>query len=210
MSTYTYINKDSKEIYVSFEEALESKINRIGTTWEDYAAGCWVLLSDEQIAFRQSYPSACVEEVFNMQLIPTPKPEPIPEPTPAEQLEKIRQEKVAAIYAQDRSTEQFTVNGMPMWLDKATRTSLVANTLPAEKAAGKTETTLWYAGEPPVAIAVPIAWLEKNLGELELYAKATYDTTQKHLAAIYSLLNVAEIEAYDITTSYPEKLTFIV
>lgn len=209
MSTYTYINKDSKEIYVSFEEALESKINRIGTTWEDYAAGCWVLLSNEQIAFRQSYPSACVEEVFNMQLIPTPKPEPIPEPTPAEQLEKSRQEKVAAIYAQDRSTEEFTVNGMPMWLDKATRTSLVANTLPAEKAAGKTETTLWYAGYPPVAIPVPIAWLEEKLSELELYAKATYDTTQSHLAAVYSLSTADEIEAYDHTAGYPDKPAFI-
>lgn len=210
MSTYTYINKDSKEIYVSFEEALESKINRIGTTWEDYAAGCWVLLTNDQLEFRTTHPQACVEEVFNMQLTPLPDPEPTPEATEEEKLDKARQKKIAAIYKQDRSTEQFTVNGMSMWLDKATRTSLVANTLPAEKAAGKTETTLWYAGQPPVAIPVPIAWLEKNLGELELYAKATYDTTQKHLAAIYSLLNVAEIEAYDITTSYPEKLTFIV
>lgn len=209
MSTYTYINKDSKEIYVSFEEALESKINQIGTSWEDYKAGAWVLLTDKQTAFHEAHPEACVEEVFNMQLIPTPEPEPIPEPTPSEQLEKIRQEKVAAIYAQDRSTEEFTVNGMPMWLDKNTRTSLVANTLPAEKAAGKMETTLWYAGYPPVAIPVPIAWLEEKLSELELYAKATYDTTQSHLAAVYSLSAVEEIEAYDHTAGYPNKPAFI-
>lgn len=98
---------------------------------------------------------------------------------------------------------------MPMWLDKNTRTSLVANTLPAEKAAGKTETTLWYAGYPPVAIPVPIAWLEEKLSELELYAKATYDTTQSHLAAVYSLSTADEIEAYDHTAGYPDKPAFI-
>lgn len=208
MNTYTYINKDTKEIYVSFEEVLESEINRIGTTWEDYVSGCWILLTDEQRAFRETHPAASVMEVFNMQLIPLPEPLPEPEPTEEEKLNEARQRKIQAIYEQDRLTEEFTVNGIPMWLDKTTRTSLIANTLPAEKAAGKTNTTLWYAGQPPIAIPVPIAWLEKNLAELELYAKATYDTTQRHLATVYSLSTIEEIEAYDHTGGYPEKLPF--
>lgn len=209
MKEHTYINKDANELYVSFEEALDSEINQIGTTWEDYIAGCWVQLTDEQIAFRETHSGANVEEVFNMQLTPLPDPEPIPEPTEEEKLDEARRKKIAAVYEQDRSTEEFTVNGMPMWLDKNTRTSLVANTLPAEKAAGKMETTLWYAGYPPVAIPVPIAWLEEKLSELELYAKATYDTTQSHLAAVYSLSAVEEIEAYDHTAGYPNKPAFI-
>lgn len=203
-----YINKDAQTLYVELSERLDSENNIIGTTWEDYKAGAWVLLSLDQVAFHENNPSASVEEVFNMQLIPLPEPAPEPEPTPEEKLNEIRQRKIQAIYEQDRLTEEFTVNGIPMWLDKNTRTSLIANTLPAEKAAGKTNTTLWYAGQPPIAIPVPIAWLEKNLAELELYAKATYDTTQRHLATVYSLSTIEEIEAYDHTGGYPEKLPF--
>lgn len=197
----TYINKDADTIYVELQNELDPANNQIGTTWDDYVNGCWVLLTNDQLEFRTTHPQASVEEVFNMQLIPAS--------TEEEKQDEARQKKIAAIYEQDRSTEQFTVNGMPMWLDKNTRTSLVANTLPAEKAAGKTETTLWYAGYPPVAIPVPIAWLEEKLSELELYAKATYDTTQSHLAAVYSLSTADEIEAYDHTAGYPDKPAFI-
>lgn len=204
-----YINKDAQTIYVELSERLDSENNVIGTTWQDYTAGAWVLLTEEQIAFRTVHPTASVEEVFNRQLIPVPEPEPDPEPTPEEKLNEAQQQKIQAIYEQDRSTEVFTVNGVLMWLDKNTRTSLVANTLPAEKSAGKTETTLWYAGQPPIAIPVPIAWLEEKLSELELYAKATYDTTQRHLSAVYSLTSVEEIKDYDITAGYPEMLAFV-
>lgn len=198
-----YVNRELDTIYIELNEALDPESNYIGESWKDYKSGAWVLLSDEQIAFHKEHPEANIEEVFNMQLTPNL------EPTPAEKLEQARKEKIQAIYNQDRSTELFTVNGIPMWLDKSTRTSLVANTLLAEKAAGKTETTLWYTGQPPVSISVPISWLEERLAELELYAKATYDTTQSHLAAVYSLTTVEEIEAYDITTGYPEQLTFV-
>lgn len=204
-----YINKDTATLYVDFPQELDSEINRIGTTWQDYEAGAWILLTDEQVAFHLANPSACVEEVFNMKLISVPEPQPDPEPTPDELLEHARQAKIQAIYEQDRQTEQFTVDGVPMWLDKSTRTSLIANTLPVEKSAGKTETTLWYTGQPPIAIPVPIAWLEEKLAELELYAKATYDTTQSHLAAVYALSSIEAIEAYDITIGYPKKLAFV-
>lgn len=202
-----YINKDAETIYVELEALLDQESNYIGSTREDYKAGAWVLLSDEQIDFREAHPNASVEEVLKMELIPVPNPQP--EPTPEELLERSRQEKIYKVYEQDRLTELFTVNGLPMWLDKITRTSLIANTLPAEKAKGKTSTTLWYAGQPPVAIPVPIIWLEEKLAELELYAKSTYDRTQSHLAVIYSLNTIEEIEAYDITAEYPDKLVFI-
>lgn len=203
-----YINKDSATIYVELSEALNAAINEVGHSWEDYLSGKWVLLSDEQVAFHQAHAAASVEEVFNRQLLPS-IPASGPEPTAEEKLEQARRKKIVAVCCQDRSTEAFTVNGIALWLDKNVRTSLVANTLPAEKAAGKTETTLWYAGQPPIAIRVPIAWLEEKLAELELYAKATYDTTQSHLAAIHSFSTPEEIESYDPTTGYPEMLAFI-
>lgn len=204
-----YINKEAETIYVELDTLLDQASNYVGTTWDDYKQGAWILLTEEQLTFKEAHPDASIEGILKMGLIPVPDPDLQPELTPEELLERSRQEKIYKVYEQDKLTEEFSVNGLPMWLEKNTRTSLIANTLPAEKAKGKISTILWYAGQPPVAIPVPIIWLEEKLTELELYAKSTYDTTQSHLAVIYSLSTVDEIEAYDITVKYPDKLEFI-
>lgn len=197
-----YINKQAETIYVELSEALDKNSNHVGQTWYDYEVGAWVLLSDEQSAFHEANPDASAEEVFNLIMAPLPeRPKP-------DLIAQVRARKIQQIMLQDRSTEQFTINGMSMWLNKSFRTSLVSCTIPAEKAKGSTHTTLWYAGQPPIAISVPINWLEEKLVELELYAKATYDTTQQHIAAVYSLSTIEEIETYDITTEYPDKRVF--
>jgi hypothetical protein len=43
---------------------------------------------------------------------------------------------------------------------------------------------------------------------LEVYASACYDNTQRHLAAVDSLSTIEEIQSYDYTTGYPDKLKF--
>ena len=74
MSKYIYIQKDAANIYVTMPEKLDTANNDIGTTWEDYVAGKYVLLTEEQIAFKEANEGASVEEVFNMQLTPIPEP----------------------------------------------------------------------------------------------------------------------------------------
>lgn len=73
---YTYINKEVRGIYATFPYELDAN-NEIGTTWEDYVAGMWVMLSEEQLAWKAEHPTASVQEVFNMQV--TPPVEPTPE-----------------------------------------------------------------------------------------------------------------------------------
>lgn len=73
---YIYINKAARKIYVEFSYQLDEN-NEVGTTWEDYKNGMWVMLSEEQLQFRADNPSASVQEVFNMAL--TPPYEPTPE-----------------------------------------------------------------------------------------------------------------------------------
>lgn len=80
MDNYLYIQKDAVRIYVPMLEELDTVNYEVGTTWEDYVAGKYVLLTEEQIAFKEANEGASVEEVFNMQLTP------IPEPTPEELL----------------------------------------------------------------------------------------------------------------------------
>lgn len=43
---------------------------------------------------------------------------------------------------------------------------------------------------------------------LEIYASQCYDNTQWHLANINTLTTIEELEAYDYTSGYPEKLRF--
>lgn len=201
----TYINKNVDNIYVEFPEELDPKNHQIGSTYTDYRAGLWVLLSAEQLLFRQDNPNANVKEVLDMQLTIIP---PAPEPTPEEKRQRAYMNKLSLIDQQDKATETFTLNGISMWLDKETRSSLMGSTIPAAKASGATEITLWYSAEPPVAVNTPIDWIEGKLAELEMYAKDTYDTTQKHKAAVYALTTAEEIEAYDHTAGYPAVKTF--
>jgi hypothetical protein len=46
------------------------------------------------------------------------------------------------------------------------------------------------------------------LAKIQRYADASYLVTQKHIAEVSKLTTVAEVEAYDITQGYPEKLSF--
>ena len=95
MSNYLYIQKDAANIYVAMPEQLDSNNYETGTTWEDYIAGKSVLLTEEQIAFKEANEGASVEEVFNMQLVP------VPEPTPEEKLQAAKDLKRQEVYNTD-------------------------------------------------------------------------------------------------------------
>ena len=46
------------------------------------------------------------------------------------------------------------------------------------------------------------------LYKVEIYASQCYDRTQYHISQIKTLETLDEINAYDYTTGYPEKLNF--
>lgn len=131
---------------------------------------------------------------------------PKPEPTAEELLERAKENKKVEIEAYDTSPDvnQFYIADTPMWLDKDTRTGLKLR-FEAEIAMGKTDTTLWAEG---VQYPLPLSTAVKMLYALEVYASQSYDNTQAHLAAVDALTTVEDIEAYDHTAGYPEKLKF--
>ena len=98
----------------------------------------------------------------------------------------------------------FYMNGMPIWLDKSTRAGLMLR-LQAEETLGKENTTLWYG---VYQFTIPLPTAKQLLYLIEAYASACYDNTQMHLAAVKKLTTMVEIERYDYTTGYPEKLRF--
>lgn len=114
-----------------------------------------------------------------------------------------QKERIKA-YDSSSAVNAFTLQGSPMWLDKATRAGLKLR-LEAEQAAGKEDTTLWYGTD---AITLPVTNAIIMLNKLEIYASESYDVTQGHLARVALMENVEEVLGYDYTEGYPEKLNF--
>lgn len=193
---YTYIKNNVENYYVEFETPISQELNGndLGTTYEDYANGKWVLLNTEQLAFKEEHPTASVKEVFDMQLTPVP----------VRTLEEAKEEKLIQIeiYDQSAAVNEFIYYGVSMWLDKATRDGLHLRFL-AEQAAGKTTTTLWF-GTQSFSLNIDDAF--QLLYALEVYASACYDQTAAHKAAVVTLENIADVDAYDYTQGYPTKL----
>ena len=50
--------------------------------------------------------------------------------------------------------------------------------------------------------------VKELLKELEIYAEQTNNVTCQHKAEVMTLTSIEEVEAYDITKDYPEKLVF--
>lgn len=105
-------------------------------------------------------------------------------------------------YDSSSAVNEFTFSGLSMWLDKATRAGLLLR-LDAEQKAGLENTTLWFGTQ---GFALPVATAFQILYALELYASQCYDRTAAHAAAIEQLTTKEEVEAYDFTVGYPDKL----
>lgn len=125
-----------------------------------------------------------------------------PEPT----LEDVKAGKIAQLEQYDASeaVNEFFLGNLSMWLDKATRVGLMLR-FSSEEAAGIEVTTLWYGSD---SFALPVQQAMAMLSAVEIYASAAYDCTASHRAAILNLSTKEDVEAYDFTTGYPEKLTF--
>lgn len=129
-----------------------------------------------------------------------------PEPTPEELLQRAKASKIAELEAYDASEEvnSFSVNGKVMWLDAQTRQQLRIS-LDAMQQAGRETVTKWFDGEQ---YTYPIDVWYYMLAQVEVYASDALNVTESHKAAINALDDIADVEAYDYTVGYPDKLSF--
>lgn len=112
--------------------------------------------------------------------------------------------KVEEITAYDTSDKVngFMLNGLLVWLDKATRVGLMNSTTIA-KAAGQETTTLWLGG---LKLVVDCDKAIQLLSALEMYALECFNVTASHKAAVGELKTIEEVEVYDYKTGYPKML----
>lgn len=133
--------------------------------------------------------------------------EPVkPEPTAEELFNEAKRRKINTINMYDASQDVniFYIQGLPIWLDKATRAGLKLR-FEAELALKKESTTLWYNNK---SFTLPLNSAMQMLYALEVYASECYDNTQLHLANVDKLTSIEELDKYDYTIGYPDKLTF--
>lgn len=169
-----------------------------GSTLEEYLAGRFILLNNNQLTFLTANPTATSEEILKMIL-----KQPVQPP-----IGMMKRDKISEIEAYDTSENVncFFINNTPMWLDRNTRASLYI-TVAAYKASGIEEITLWTTNSIPSPITLPVVQMENLLTQLELYAKNCYDITAQHKAVIREMIYSAEVSIYDITKGYPDKLS---
>lgn len=124
----------------------------------------------------------------------------------AELTKKAKVVKIASIDEFDSSpaVNGFIYNGGEFWLDKATRVGLV-NSTNMLKQIGEETTTLWLDS---FCVTLPCDMALQMLCAIEVYALKCYNRTAEHKANVNALTTLAEVEAYDYTTGYPEKLVF--
>ena len=214
---YTYITKKNRLTYIVLNDLLDPSCNDIGESYLDFLAGKWVLLSEDQVLFKEEHPDATIREVLDMKIS-----EREPEPSQAEVIEaevfnRAKDRKLDEIRAQDDKSNKFFISvisegkevaNSEFWMDKDLRNSLLNVTLPALQQNGDTTTKLWSNTIPPTSIEVPIDWALNCIPVVEIYAKKTYDMMQGNIAKVYAAKTVDEINSIDVESGYPPYITF--
>ena len=111
---------------------------------------------------------------------------------------------LAEITAYDSSSavNSFLLNGMEVWLDKATRVGLMNSTAIA-KNMGQEKTNLWLGS---YQLEVDCDKAIQLLSALEMYALECFNVTAAHKKAVSELDNIEAVLTYDYKSGYPEKL----
>lgn len=124
-----------------------------------------------------------------------------------DELTVARQRKISEIdlYDKSKAVEEFNLNGIGMWY-KADKRTTIRNLVESSVKEGRNEVTLWTEEEPILPITVSCDLALDLLAKLEVYAGDALAVTQRKKAEVQALQSVEEINAYDITSGYPEKL----
>ena len=121
-----------------------------------------------------------------------------------EELQRAKDVKIAEIatYSDSDAVNSLTFNGMKTWLTPDVRANYLVS-LDAAELLGETDITFVVEG---VQASLPIKQVRLLLAKIQRYADACYLVTERHKIAVRALQTVEEVESYDYTTGYPEKL----
>ena len=107
-----------------------------------------------------------------------------------------------AAYSDSDAVNSLTFNGLKTWLRPNVRANYLVS-LDAAELLGETDITFVVEG---VQASLPIKQVRLLLAKIQRYADACYIVTEGHKRAVRALQTVEEVESYDYTRGYPEKL----
>ena len=121
-----------------------------------------------------------------------------------EELQRAKEVKIAEIaaYSDSEAVNSLTFNGIKTWLTPNVRANYLVS-LDAAELLGETDITFVVEG---VQASLPIKQVRLLLAKIQRYADACYIVTEGHKRAVRALQTVDEVEKYDYTKGYPEKL----
>ena len=198
MEKHTYIKRDIDGYFIEFDEQFNPELyNNIGTTYQDFVNNLWVLLSDEQVAFHEENPEANVKEVWYMRF--DPEPERTLEDAKAEMIRRI------TLYDSSINVNEFKVNNrIRGWFTADERNNYKCSIDAAETVG--IEKVSFFIGDTLFELNIETA--KQMLARLQLYADSCFIVTKQHKLAINELDTIEEVDNYDYTVGYPEKLNF--
>lgn len=128
------------------------------------------------------------------------------EPTAEELLEEAINNKLQEIkdYDESDSVNSITVNEVDLWIP-ADKRAVLKTSVDAYKALGIDNVTKVWEGTEYTATCDE--WLYM-INSVEVYASECFNTTQRHINAVKQLTTISDVDNYDYTIGYPDKLTF--
>lgn len=105
-------------------------------------------------------------------------------------------------YDVSENVNSFTLNGESGWIDRNTRVALL-HAVDVVEQNGGTEYTVWFNEQP---MTLPTSVIKQFLNSLELYAISAFNVTNRHIMKVRQLQTIEEVENYDYTRGYPEKV----
>ena len=107
-------------------------------------------------------------------------------------------------YANSSAVNELTFKGVKLWLPIEIRANYNVS-LDAAQLLGEKNIT-FSIGNQLVTLSLNEARI--ILAKIQRYADATFIVTSKHKAEVSKLTSIEEVEKYDITEGYPQKLEF--
>lgn len=128
------------------------------------------------------------------------------EPTAEQLLELSKGKKQNAITEHDNSANvnSFIIGGLPMWLGWELRARL-KDSLEAAEARQEQAMTKPFGG---IDYTFSIEQWRAMINAVESYAGDCQAVTEGHRRAVDALSTISEVESYDYTTGYPNKINF--
>ena len=189
----------NRQTIADFEQDLSKEDGfEVVKSFDELNGRNWLKLTAKQVTFYDANPTASIEEVINCAL--TPAPERTLGEAIAEKLEAL------AAYDDSGAVNSFIVkmgeDKHPTWITAEQR-ALYMTSVNSARLIDDESIEIELLGQ---FVELPISTAERLLAQIHRYADKAANVTARHKAAIEALTTIEEVDAYDFTVGYPDKV----